>query len=108
MNALEGEEDSNICYPLDGKDKCILCSAGFSFFRRQHHCRLCNVLCCDDCSKKRVIMQSKVITAFTTQDITDINLMKLFCKHLQYRKKECAIRVTTWHPIAFNIISNSD
>ena len=38
--------------------QCVLCSTPFSLFRRQHHCRMCNVLCCDDCSKKRVILDS--------------------------------------------------
>jgi ankyrin repeat protein len=36
---------------------CVLCSTSFSLFRRQHHCRICNVLCCDDCSKKRVVLE---------------------------------------------------
>lgn len=35
---------------------CEDCGFCFTIFKRQHHCRLCNVLCCDDCSKKRVII----------------------------------------------------
>lgn len=35
---------------------CILCSFQFTMFKRQHHCRLCNASCCDDCSKKRVVI----------------------------------------------------
>jgi len=36
---------------------CNLCGVGFTLFRRQHHCRLCNTLCCDDCSRKRAILE---------------------------------------------------
>jgi hypothetical protein len=33
---------------------CSMCGFQFTMFKRQHHCRLCNCVCCDDCSKKRV------------------------------------------------------
>ena len=36
---------------------CVLCGTGFTLFRRQHHCRLCNALCCDDCSKRRAVIE---------------------------------------------------
>lgn len=39
-----------------GSTLCVLCSAGFSLFKRQHHCRLCSAICCDDCSKRRAII----------------------------------------------------
>jgi tetratricopeptide (TPR) repeat protein len=32
-------------------DSCELCKATFTFFRRQHHCRVCSRACCSDCSK---------------------------------------------------------
>jgi hypothetical protein len=59
-NSLEGIEHSTESQPADGRDKCVLCSAAFSFFKRQHHCRVCNSLCCDDCSRKRVLMAGTV------------------------------------------------
>jgi len=40
---------------------CSFCSFVFTMFRRQHHCRLCNNLCCDECSKKRVIVDSSQV-----------------------------------------------
>jgi ankyrin repeat protein len=35
---------------------CSLCGCGFTLFRRQHHCRVCNALCCDDCSRRRAVL----------------------------------------------------
>lgn len=32
---------------------CQLCCSAFTLFRRQHHCRLCSALTCDECSKRR-------------------------------------------------------
>jgi hypothetical protein len=39
-----------------GTTPCLLCLVPFSMFRRQHHCRLCDALCCDECSRKRVLV----------------------------------------------------
>eukprot|EP00603_Paraphysomonas_imperforata_P007992 CAMPEP_0114430546 /NCGR_PEP_ID=MMETSP0103-20121206/10098_1 /TAXON_ID=37642 ORGANISM="Paraphysomonas imperforata, Strain PA2" /NCGR_SAMPLE_ID=MMETSP0103 /ASSEMBLY_ACC=CAM_ASM_000201 /LENGTH=1336 /DNA_ID=CAMNT_0001599999 /DNA_START=113 /DNA_END=4123 /DNA_ORIENTATION=- len=39
-----------------GATPCLLCLTPFTMFRRQHHCRLCDALCCGECSKKRVII----------------------------------------------------
>ena len=48
-----------------GKDKdsqkdrekiCWLCEFKFTLFKRQHHCRLCDCVCCDDCSKKKALV----------------------------------------------------
>jgi len=41
----------------DSADKCSMCSFQFSLFRRAHHCRLCDALCCDECSKKRCLVE---------------------------------------------------
>lgn len=41
---------------------CILCSFQFTMFKRQHHCRLCNASCCDDCSKKRVVIDGAQVS----------------------------------------------
>jgi ankyrin repeat protein len=59
---LEGSEASKVCFPVDGKDKCVMCSVGFTLFRRQHHCRLCSCLCCDDCSKRRIVLSGTQVT----------------------------------------------
>ena len=32
---------------------CHLCASKFSFMKRRHHCRMCGVLCCHDCSSKK-------------------------------------------------------
>ncbi|RYG69591.1 hypothetical protein EON64_02310 [archaeon] len=42
--------------------KCRLCSVPFTMFRRNHHCRLCNILCCDDCSKKRCVIDNAQVS----------------------------------------------
>ena len=35
---------------------CLLCTEKFTYTNRRHHCRACGVLCCDDCSTKRLRM----------------------------------------------------
>ena len=44
------------------KDKtstfCQLCSETFNIRVRRHHCRSCGVLCCDDCSAKRLMLSA--------------------------------------------------
>mmetsp|Transcript_35397 Transcript_35397/g.77942 ORF Transcript_35397/g.77942 Transcript_35397/m.77942 type:complete len:975 (-) Transcript_35397:66-2990(-) len=39
-------------------DRCVLCSVQYGIFKRPHHCRLCGVGCCDDCSKRRVLIDA--------------------------------------------------
>ena len=41
---------------------CTLCGATFTLFKRQHHCRLCDSLCCDDCSKKRIVISKAPVS----------------------------------------------
>lgn len=60
-NCLEGSDQAHFCYPMDGVTKCILCSTVFTLFLRQHHCRLCNVLCCDYCSKGRATLKGSQV-----------------------------------------------
>ena len=60
LKCFASEDNCNICYPLDAREKCVLCAVAFTFFRRVHHCRLCDVACCDDCSRKRGIINNKV------------------------------------------------
>ena len=46
----------------NNKDKiCNLCGFIFTMFKRQHHCRLCDSSCCDDCSKKRAVVQEQQV-----------------------------------------------
>lgn len=44
---------------------CDLCGFIFTMFRRQHHCRLCNGSCCDDCSKKRISVEFSQVNVST-------------------------------------------
>jgi hypothetical protein len=48
----------------EAKPCCSLCGFQFTMFKRQHHCRLCNCICCDDCSKKRAIIDAKEVQKF--------------------------------------------
>ena len=44
------------------KDKnCVLCDFKFTMFKRQHHCRLCDCVCCDDCSKKKALVEDSQV-----------------------------------------------
>lgn len=40
----------------DREKVCWLCEFKFTLFKRQHHCRLCDCVCCDDCSKKKALV----------------------------------------------------
>ena len=40
----------------DREKICWLCEFKFTLFKRQHHCRLCDCVCCDDCSKKKALV----------------------------------------------------
>jgi len=57
INCLEKPRD----HPHGAKEgpTCLLCSAHFTLFLRQHHCRLCNALCCDTCSRRRATVEAK-------------------------------------------------
>ncbi|OQR85619.1 hypothetical protein ACHHYP_11636 [Achlya hypogyna] len=39
--------------PDRATDECMICQAGFSTFRRKHHCRNCGALVCSNCSRSR-------------------------------------------------------
>jgi hypothetical protein len=46
----------------DDKEKtCHLCDFKFTMFKRQHHCRLCDCVCCEDCGKKKAIVESQQV-----------------------------------------------
>ena len=63
------------------QDACQLCQAPFSLFKRQHHCRMCNILCCDDCSKKRVTVEG------STQRCCD-SCFNILARKEQQRREE--------------------
>lgn len=44
---------------------CSLCDFKFTLFKRQHHCRLCDIVCCDECSKKKAIVEGAQVTHTT-------------------------------------------
>jgi len=52
-----GSGGGSFASQLDGEDRCALCSAQYGLFKRPHHCRLCSACCCDDCSRKRCIIE---------------------------------------------------
>lgn len=64
---------------VDAENRCLLCACQFTMFRRQHHCRLCNALCCDDCSKKRVVLDSSSVR---DNDRTIIYLLSFIVQRL--------------------------
>jgi ankyrin repeat protein len=37
---------------------CRLCGVQFSFFKYKRECKICDVVCCDDCSKRRCMVES--------------------------------------------------
>jgi hypothetical protein len=56
LNSLQNNCNTIRNTNIDGKETCSLCSFQFTLFKRQHHCRMCSILCCDDCSRKRVFV----------------------------------------------------
>ena len=51
LNSIESESST-------ASNSCHLCSIGYSMFRRKYNCSTCNIECCDECSKKRLILSS--------------------------------------------------
>jgi len=45
--------------PDEQSSNCTLCNASFSIFNRRHHCRLCGILVCNNCSKHRMRVGGK-------------------------------------------------
>lgn len=39
--------------------QCLLCTEKFTYTLRRHHCRACGILCCDNCSTKRLRLAAK-------------------------------------------------
>jgi ankyrin repeat protein len=61
--SLRGSSSNeNLTKKKDEKEKtCNLCDFKFTLFRRQHHCRLCDSVCCEDCGKKKAIVESQQV-----------------------------------------------
>ena len=69
VNSLVIREDAltMAADPSSAKEKeksktCSLCGFQYTLFRRQHHCRMCASSCCDDCSKKKVLLQGQPVS----------------------------------------------
>jgi hypothetical protein len=41
------------------EDKCMVCKTAFTWINRKHHCRICGMLVCNDCSPHRVMRDEK-------------------------------------------------
>lgn len=57
--------------PKSASGGCLLCGINFTLFRRQHHCRLCNSVCCDDCSKRKCLLLIPPSTSSTPSRTCD-------------------------------------
>ena len=42
-------------YP-NASSSCSNCQCSFTLFFRAHACRLCDLNCCEDCSKRRIVL----------------------------------------------------
>lgn len=56
------QTQASVGLAIGKKGGCTLCCVQFTLFRRQHHCRLCNALCCDECSKKRAVLDATQVS----------------------------------------------
>jgi len=56
-------ETSSIWQPDAAAETCTECSEKFTFFNRRHHCRLCGLIYCSDCSTHRVCTQEALAVA---------------------------------------------
>lgn len=58
VNSLSSNtSETNGVPSLQTPPLCQLCCAAFTLFRRQHHCRMCSALTCDECSKRRATVR---------------------------------------------------
>eukprot|EP01032_Pedospumella_encystans_P013468 gene13468-15505_t len=48
---------------------CQLCCENFNIRVRRHHCRSCGVLCCDDCSSKRLVLSALTMSESEIQAV---------------------------------------
>jgi len=49
---LDPVVQERIAPPAKQLAACLLCAFSYTFFKRQHHCTVCNASCCDSCSKR--------------------------------------------------------
>ena len=73
----KGKEGAAQRASLSPKDKklqaskyCWLCAFQFTLFKRQHHCRLCDASCCDDCCKKKGILEGQQVMNMNNNNLT--------------------------------------
>jgi len=57
LSTLTDANIAPIWTPDRNAPKCIVCNAAFSVFLRRHHCRSCGGIVCDNCSKKRYLLE---------------------------------------------------
>ena len=112
VGSLKPEDNSAFsCYPMDSKEKCVLCSTTFSLFKFAYKCKLCDATCCDDCSKKRVILNKKVSNyVYILLIDAYINLLLVFLLYILYffgiyRRRGLVILVTMWPPLDIDCIT---
>ena len=58
--------------PKESRDNlktCALCDFKFTLFKRQHHCRLCDCVCCDECSRKKAIVEESQVQSMTHNNL---------------------------------------
>ncbi|KAK6096423.1 hypothetical protein MT418_003258 [Batrachochytrium dendrobatidis] len=53
--------------------RCSNCSVNFTFTIRRHHCRRCGLVYCDQCSSRRVMIPTCMLTHTTNQSSADSN-----------------------------------
>jgi hypothetical protein len=73
---------------------CLLCTmplSRFSLSKRPHHCRLCNLDCCDDCSKKRVIINKEPVSPPSFSSLLSPSIA-LCCAHKMSCKSVKSLR----------------
>ena len=71
--------ESVILQCKDSVKNCLICNLSFSILLWKHHCYQCGAVVCDDCSKKKVYINHKIVNCnFNTKKPQRIcNLCKL-------------------------------
>ena len=56
MGSTETSEAAPVWTPDGEANICAVCSTGFTFVRRKHHCRACGKVVCGDCSQYKLVL----------------------------------------------------
>lgn len=93
-NFIVGSSYPSLKHPFapDASKQCELCGFMYTLFRRKHNCRLCSCSCCDECSKKRSILDDVPIR---TCDVCFNRLHHLQEKAQEERSSQHNISVST-------------